>query len=67
MAHTSIKQLTEQIHFLVELLTEKQLEEYLLFLESNKESRISDPIQIALILLDLQLNIEILQVTHVMD
>ena len=33
----------------------------------NKEFRISDPIQIALILLDLQLNIEILQVTHVMD
>ena len=32
-----------------------------------KEFRISDPIQIALILLDLQLNIEILQVTHVMD
>lgn len=36
MAHTSIKQLTEQIHFLVELLTEKQLEEYLLFLESKE-------------------------------
>ena len=33
----------------------------------NKESRISDPIQIALILLDLLLNLEILQVTHVMD
>ena len=33
----------------------------------NKEFRISDPIQIALILLDLLLNIEILQVTHVMD
>ena len=33
----------------------------------TKESRISDPIQIALILLDLQLNIEILQVTHVMN
>ena len=32
-----------------------------------KEFRISDPIQIALILLDLLLNIEILQVTHVMD
>ena len=37
------------------------------FILSIKESRISDPIQIALILLDLQLNIEILQVTHVMD
>ena len=36
MAHTSIKQLTEQIHFLVEHLTEKQLEEYLLFLESKE-------------------------------
>ena len=36
-------------------------------LKLNKEFRISDPIQIALILLDLQLNIEILQVTHVMD
>ena len=36
MAHTSIKQLTEQIHFLGELLTEKQLEEYLLFLESKE-------------------------------
>ena len=33
----------------------------------SKEFRISDPIQIALILLDLQLNIEILQVTRVMD
>lgn len=43
MAHTSIKQLTEQIHFLVELLTEKQLEEYLLFLESNENE--SDQIQ----------------------
>ena len=32
-----------------------------------KEFRISDPIQIALILLDLLLNIEILQVAHVMD
>lgn len=37
MVHTSIKQLTEQIHFLVELLTEKQLEEYLLFLESKEK------------------------------
>ena len=38
-----------------------------ILLSLNKEFRISDPIQIALILLDLQLNIEILQVTHVMD
>lgn len=38
MAHTSIKQLNVQIHFLVELLTEKQLEEYLLFIESKESN-----------------------------
>lgn len=38
-----VQKLREQIHFLVELLTEHQLEEYLLFLESNENE--SDQIQ----------------------
>lgn len=33
-----VKQLEEQVHFLVELLDERQLEEYICFLNSHKEN-----------------------------
>lgn len=32
-----VKQLEEQVHFLVELLDERQLEEYICFLNSHKD------------------------------
>lgn len=32
-----VKQLEEQVHFLVELLDERQLEEYICFLNTHKD------------------------------